>query len=221
MLCDSGIGLSPFVILHLHLHHGTEFTMPALRSRTRTAAIAVPLALAGLMATTSGAQAAPVKTYFDCRVGTVTGLAYSTYVDGVAPAHVRPGATFDVTLDPAPITPNPAYNKEVKNVALQFKLPAGAKVLSYEVADRLAAGTPELQIDGTKAVLRAAGPYVANAPFDLPKITIKLKAPTTRGTLETPFGGTSHDDPGFTWTFISPNWTARPSSPAGPTSRSR
>ncbi|GGT68332.1 MULTISPECIES: hypothetical protein [Streptomyces] len=181
--------------------------MPALRSRTRTAAIAVPLALAGLMATTSGAQAAPVKTYFDCRVGTVTGLAYSTYVDGVAPATVRPGATFDVTLDPAPITPNPAYNKEVKNVALQFKLPAGAKVLSYEVADGGAAGTPELQIDGTKAVLRAAGPYVANAPFDLPKITIKLKAPTTRGTLETAFGGTSHDDPGFTWTFISPNWT--------------
>ncbi|WP_158685029.1 hypothetical protein [Streptomyces sp. LaPpAH-108] len=174
--------------------------------RTRTAALAVPLALSALIVTTSGAQAAPVKTYFDCRVGTTTGLAYSEYVDAVAPATVRPGALFDVTLDPAPITPNPAYNKEVSNVALQFKLPAGAQVVSSEVADGGTAGTPSLEVDGTKAVLRAAGPFAANVPFDLPKVTFTLKAPAKKTTLNTAFGGTSHDDPGFSWTFISSNW---------------
>ncbi|GAA3924840.1 hypothetical protein GCM10022244_38040 [Streptomyces gulbargensis] len=141
--------------------------MPAPLRRARTAAVAVPLALAGLMATATGAHATPVKTYFDCRVGTVTGLAYNVYGDADAPATVRPGGTLDVTLDPAPITPNPAYNKEVKNVALQFKLPAGAQVVSATVADGGTAGTPELTVEGTKAVLRAAGPYTANTPFDL------------------------------------------------------
>ncbi|MFF4216842.1 MULTISPECIES: hypothetical protein [Streptomyces] len=180
--------------------------MSALRSRARTAALAVPLAVTALVAATSNASAAPVKTYFDCRVGGTTGLAYSAYVDAVAPATVKPGATFDVTLDPAPITPNPAYNKVVKDVTLQFKLPEGATVVSYEVADGGAAGTPTLQVDGTKATLVAAGPYASNTPFDLPKVTITLKAPKTRTTLETRFGGTSHDDPGFKWTFTPVNW---------------
>lgn len=180
--------------------------MSARRSRARTAALAAPLALTALVAGTSSAQAAPVKTYFDCRVGTTTGLAYSAYVDAVAPSTVKPGNVFSLTLDPAPITPNPAYNKEVKDVALQFKLPAGAQVLSYEVADGGAAGTPKLEVAGTKAVLRAAGPYASNAPFDLPKVTFKLKAPAKKGILESAFGGTSHDDPGFTWKFTPTSW---------------
>ncbi|OCC11752.1 hypothetical protein [Streptomyces sp. PTY087I2] len=180
--------------------------MFALRSRARTAAIAVPLALAGLVAATSSASAAPVKTYFDCRVGTTTGLAYSTYVDAVAPATVAPGATFELTLDPDPITPNPAYNQSVKDVALQFKLPDGATVVSYDVADGGDAGTPTLEVDGTKAVLHAAGPYVSDTPFDLPKVTFELQAPETPTTLETRFGGTSHDDPGFSWTFTPASW---------------
>ncbi|MDH6623520.1 hypothetical protein M2271_001307 [Streptomyces sp. LBL] len=82
----------------------------------------------------------------------------------------------------------------------------GAKVLSYGIADGGAAGTLRLEVDGTKAVLRAAGPYAADTAFDLPKVTVRLKAPVRRGSLETAFGGTSHDDPGFSWSFISSNW---------------
>ncbi|MFD8573392.1 hypothetical protein [Streptomyces sp. NPDC059639] len=179
--------------------------MPALRSRV--VAAAMPLALAGLVAGASGAHATTVKTYFDCRVFGTTGLAYALLVDADAPAEVGKRGTFDVTFDPAPITPNPAYNQEVRDVRIQFKLPEGATVVSHEVADGGAAGTPTLEVSGTRAVLTAAGPYVSNQAFDLPKVTFTLRAGAKKTTLETAIGGTSHDDPGFTWNFTPPSST--------------
>lgn len=156
----------------------------------------------------------PVTVNYSCFVtpGGSTFVAYSQTWAVTAPTTVGPPRKFEVVLDPPVITPNPALQTKVNDVAVAFRLPDNARLRDYELSggSNLGPNEPTVEIVGDVLVLKAAGPFASGVPFDLPTLTLELKADPNAGVTEVLTGGTSYDRPTFMWTRTDLQGTDRP-----------
>ncbi|GAA2879375.1 hypothetical protein [Actinoplanes cyaneus] len=200
--------------------------MMTLKSKwaTRVAATTV-LALAGVLPAvsaqaateTTAAAATPVTVNYGCYVtfpGGETTVPYALTFTTSAPATVAKGQFFKVTLDTPAITPNPAIQSQVQDVAVRFKLPTGAVPVAWWLTGGTVSGA-SVERQGDVLVLKAAGPFPAATVFDLPELDVLLLSKVKTGVLTTATGGTGTDNPSFSWTRTSasagdPAGTLRP-----------
>ena len=146
----------------------------------------------------------PVTVNYGCFVNFPGGSAtmpYSLTFGVYAPTTVAAQQVFGVAFDPPVITPNPGFQSDVRNIEVQYKLPANAKLLGWALfgGSGLGSTVPTVVRNGNVIVLKAAGPFQAGVPFDLPTLGLGLQA-KTGGVITTGTGGSSVDNPSFRWT---------------------
>lgn len=180
--------------------------MNKLRSLAATVAGAGILVAALALPQTAEAatKAVPYLCPYDAN-GTTYVLNYERIYDVTAPASVRPGQKFDVTIDNAPINPLTEFNRNVWNVRIDYTLPAGAKVLGYKLigGSNLGSSKQTVSLRGNRIALHASGPLSAGEDHDLPNLVVTLVAPD-KGPLTVTPAGTSRTDTGFRWTADDP-----------------
>jgi dehydratase len=120
--------------------------------------------------------------------------------DSVAPTSAKIGQSFSVTVDPAPSTTNPAYIKTIKDVEVAFALPDNAVLVTYQLSGGSGLGDapPRVKVTGKQLIVTAPGPIAGGTTYDMPAVTLVLRAPKT-GTVTTAPGGTSFVKPGFSF----------------------
>ncbi|TWD81978.1 dehydratase [Kribbella amoyensis] len=171
------------------------------------------VAVVSLATALPAAAAEPVS--YACRADTKFGQHHVSLrqgADAKAPASVKPGATFDVVVDLKPGSlPGEVKGfklKEVRDLALRVPVPANA---SFEGAF-LTGGSglnsqPTVEAGQGVVTLRVAGPIAGGAAYQLPRLTVRLKAGQA-GAIETRLHGTGFDNPGLTlqakikWKFV-------------------
>lgn len=169
------------------------------------------LAAAALAVTFAPAAAAdPFDITYDCQADSPLGPQQFTLNqagDATAPATVVPDGTLDVVVDPAPNTVPSEVNgnqvKEVHTFTVKVPVPSNATLNSVDLTggSGLGPNPPEWsQADGIVTVT-FEGPIAGGAQFELPTITAHLTAGAS-GTIESKLYGTSHDDPGLTFTAV-------------------
>lgn len=201
---------------------------------SRLVAASATLVLIGLGASPAVANAEPydeaagttssVPVNYSCFVtfpGGETTVPFSLTFAATAPQQVKPYKKFKVVLDSQPWTPDPQFNREVRNVKVKYKLPGNAELEQYKLSggSNLGPTPPTVQIDQQARTLSltAPGPLPAQVEFDLPTVTLKLKS-GAGGVAQTATGGTSLTDPSWSWTRIDPAGDPRPfdCNPASP-----
>jgi len=145
----------------------------------------------------------PVPAAYDCFVtfpGGDTVVQYGLTFDVAAPATTRLLQPFRVVLDTPPITPNPNLQSDVRDVEVTFDLPDNAMVALTWLTGGSGLGStvPTVEVAGGRLTLKAAGPFPSATVFDLPAVNVLL-VPLRTGPATTATGGTSYDDPSFTW----------------------
>jgi len=150
-----------------------------------------------------GYVSSQVKVDYDCLVtfpGGSANMPYSLTFKVSAPNSVAPQGLFGIAFDPPVITPNPAFQSDVRDVELQFKLPASTTLLGYALYGGSGLGGSKTTVErrGNVLVLKATGPFQANTPFDLPSLLVGLKA-GHKGLAQSVTGGTGVDNPSFRW----------------------
>jgi dehydratase len=167
---------------------------------------AAVMALTGspVAAGTTRVATTPAPVAYDCFVtfpGGSTVVHFGLTFDVAAPATTKVGKPFKVVLDTPAITPNPSLQTDVRDVAVKFKLPANTAVLATWLTGGSGLGDsePEVDVEGGVLTLRAAGPFPSATPFDLPAVNVLLVG-VQNGSAVTATGGTSFDDPSFSWT---------------------
>lgn len=151
-----------------------------------------------------GYQSTATTVDYDCLVtfpgGSAT-MPYSLTFTVTAPTSVAPYGVFGIAFDPPAITPNPAFQSDVRDIELQFRLPANATLLGHVLygGSNLGGSTPSVERRGNVLVLKASGPFQANTPFELPTLAVGLLA-GSGGVLLSATGGTGVDNPSFRWT---------------------
>jgi dehydratase len=146
----------------------------------------------------------PVTVGYSCFVtfpGGSTFVPYSLTFGVTAPATSHRWLPFRVAVDTPPITPNPSLQSDVRDVQVEFALPAGAPLLAYRLSggSDFGASPPTVEVDDGVLRLKASGPFPAGAVFDLPELTL-LFLGSQSGAADVATGGTSVDDPSFSWT---------------------
>lgn len=150
-----------------------------------------------------GAATASVPVGYDCFVtypGGDTVVQYSLTYDVTAPASVRRFVPYVVSLDTPPITPNPALQSDVRDVEVAFEVPDNAVVAAYWLTGGSGLGDSDVEVErsGDVLTLTASGPYASATVFDLPALKVLL-VPLTTGPAVFATGGTSFEDPSFSW----------------------
>ncbi|MFE9746850.1 hypothetical protein ACFYOT_18270 [Saccharothrix saharensis] len=126
-------------------------------------------------------------------------MPYSLTFKVTAPSSVSPKGVFGIAFDPPVITPNPTFQSDVRDVELKFRLPSNASLVGYVLyGGSNLSGTTAVERKGDVLVLRATGPFTANVPFDLPTLAVGLVA-GSNGVARSATGGTSVDNPSFSW----------------------
>lgn len=184
------------------------------KTALRRALTCAGLALAPVLALTAPATvawAAPADVNFDCEANApIVGPQHASLkqtADVTAPATVAPGGALDVVIDPAPNSvPGDVAGfklKEIKNFALKIPVPANSSYVSADLTGGSGLGStpPKITVDGSVATLAFPGPVAGGAQFELPTVTVHLKAGTS-GKIETKLAGTSYADPGLTFTAV-------------------
>ncbi|WP_246843428.1 hypothetical protein, partial [Allokutzneria sp. NRRL B-24872] len=178
-----------------------------LKKRGQKMSPASRIALVALMAVTpvfalaTSAVAAPIV--YKCEASTPIGKVSASLnqeVSATAPASVAAGADLTVVVDPAP-NKVPAkvgdYTlKEVKNFALKVPVPANSTYVSSSLSGGSGVGEATVTHENGTLVLRLSGTLAGGADFELPTMTVNLKAGGS-GTIESKLGGTSFTDPGL------------------------
>ncbi|MGZ0148426.1 hypothetical protein ACXJJ3_15245 [Kribbella sp. WER1] len=156
----------------------------------------------------------PVATYA-CRADTKFGkhtISLRQGVDAQAPATVRANARFTIAVHSQqgtlPTEVKGFKLQEVRDLTLRIPVPANAAYLSSQLIGGSGLNsTPSVQLEGNTAVVKVSGPIPGGATFQLPTLSIRLRAGRP-GVIETKLKGTSYDDPGLTlqakikWKFI-------------------
>ncbi|GAA0896631.1 MULTISPECIES: hypothetical protein [Streptomyces violaceusniger group] len=168
---------------------------------TRRFVVAAALATAGVMAASGSAVAAPATVPFLCRVpenGVWSEYGSNRLFDVTAPATVSAHQKFTVKYAQGASTLNPAYQKEVRDIAVKINQPAGARLVSLKLTggSNLGDSVQSVVSAGNQLTLRASGPFYGGSTFELPVIEAVYIAPAA-GTLVTSVGGTSFDDTGL------------------------
>ncbi|MFD3400855.1 hypothetical protein ACFWUU_09280 [Kribbella sp. NPDC058693] len=161
------------------------------------------------------APAQPVASYA-CRANTKFGqhtLSLRQAVNATAPATVRPNIRFTVAVDLQPGTlPTEVKGfklQEVRDLALRMPVPANTSYVSAKLSGGSGLNsTPSVQLEGSTAVVKVAGPISGGASYQLPTLSVRLKSGRRGTTIQTKLKGTSYDDPGLTlqakikWKFL-------------------
>ncbi|MDW8805239.1 hypothetical protein P1P68_10710 [Streptomyces scabiei] len=171
------------------------------KTTARRSVVAAALATAGVMAASGSAVAAPATVPFLCRVpenGVWTEYGSNRVFDVTAPATVSAHQKFTVKYAQGSFTLNPAYQKEVRDIAVKINQPAGARLVSLKLTGGSNLGTSTLSVVSVnnQLTLRAGGPFYGGSTFELPVIEAVYSAPAG-GTLTTSVGGTGFSDTGL------------------------
>ncbi|MCI2421790.1 cyclase [Saccharopolyspora sp. K220] len=178
--------------------------------RGRRAATAAAFAAVAALALTPQALAAAFDINFDCAGDSPLGqqqFSLQQAADVTAPATVAPGGALDIVIDPAPNTLPSEVNgytvKGVEGVDLKIPIPANSSFVSADLTGgaNLGPNAPTFTVDSGIATLHLDGPIPGGAEFELPTVTVHLTAGPS-GAIETKLQGTSHDDPGLTFTAV-------------------
>jgi dehydratase len=183
-----------------------------MKSTSRRFATLAALAIVPVLALGQTASAASQTITFKVRataVGQTADLTLDQGLDSNAPASVAANGTFAVTLDPAPNTV-PASGggrtiSEINTIALKLPVPANSSFVSASLAGGSGLGStaPTVAKVGNDVVLSVKGPLKGGAKFELPTVTINLKATGASGSsIQTKIGGTSYDAPGLTFNAV-------------------
>ncbi|NUT97053.1 MAG: cyclase [Saccharothrix sp.] len=174
----------------------------------RTLSSAFALAAAATLVLAPAASAVPHAATFACQGSTPLGpqnFAFTQNAEVTAPATVAPGGDLTVVIDPAPNTVPTSVNgytvRRVQTLALKVPIPANSTYVSAALAGGSNVGTTSLTVSGGIATLSASGPMAGGATFELPTVTVRLKAGAS-GTIQTKLHGTSYSDPGLTFTAV-------------------
>jgi dehydratase len=162
---------------------------------------AAALGLAGVMAASGSAVAAPATVPFLCRVpenGVWSEYGSNRVFDVTAPATVSANQRFTVKYAQGPYTLNPTYQKEVRDIAVKINQPAGARLVSLKLTggSNLGASSRSVVSVNNQLTLRVSGPFYGGTTFELPTVEAVYTAPAS-GTLVTSAGGTGFEDPGL------------------------
>lgn len=176
-----------------------------MKLATRLCTVAA-LALIPTLTLGSASYAAQTAT-FKCEAkaaGQTANFSLNQDLDATAPATAKAGDALTVVLDPAPNKlPAEAGGypiKDVKDLALKIPVPANSTYVSATLAGGSGLGsTPSVALEGSDVVLKVAGPVKGGSDFELPTLTLNLKAGAA-GTIISKLGGTSYDAPGLTAT---------------------
>jgi dehydratase len=174
------------------------------------AATAKP-ALAG-----AGARAAVPTASYACRADTKFGkqtFSLRQGVDAKAPVSVRAGAGFTMAVDLKPgELPSEVKGfklKEVRDLTLRIPVPNNTWFISGRLIGGSGLGsTPTLERSGRVVTVRVGGPVPGGSAYQLPTLSVRLKAGARGRVVETRLQGTSFDNPGLTltatikWKFI-------------------
>ncbi|MGP4018854.1 cyclase [Saccharopolyspora sp. 5N708] len=178
--------------------------------RGRRAATAAAFAAVAALALTPQALAAAFDINFDCAGDSPVGeqqFSLQQAADVTAPATVAPGGALDVLIDPGlntlPSEVNGYTVKRVEGIDLRIPIPANSTFVSADLTggSNLGPNPPTFTVDGGVATLHLDGPIPGGSEFELPTVTVHLTAGPS-GAIETKLHGTSHDDPGLTFTAV-------------------
>jgi dehydratase len=183
-----------------------------MKSTSRRFATLAALAIVPMLAIGQTASAASQTITFKVRasaVGQTADLTLDQTVDSSAPASVAPGGTFAVTIDPGPNTV-PASGggrtiSEINTIQLKLPVPANSSYVSASLSGGSGLGStaPTVGLSGTNVVLNVKGPLKGGAKFELPTVTLNLKATGPSGSsVQTKLAGTSYDNPGLTFNAV-------------------
>ncbi len=167
------------------------------------------LLLVPMLMFTTNASAAPQTITFKLQASAAGQTAEFTLdqgLDASAPSTVAPNGALEVTIDPAPNkVPTEAAGRqvrEIKGLALKLPVPANSTFRSASLSGGSGlGGAPTIALQGNGVVLTVPGPIKGGADFELPVVTINLKAGGS-GTVTTKLGGTGYGAPGLTFTAV-------------------
>ncbi|NEA31477.1 hypothetical protein [Streptomyces sp. SID13031] len=163
----------------------------------------------------TAAAAAPTASYAcqaDAKFGRHT-FSLRQGVDAKAPATVHAGQRFTVAVDLKPGSlPGEVKGfklKEVRDLSLRIPVPANTSFVSaYLTGGSGLNSTPTLERNGGVLTVRVGGPVPGGASYQLPSLSVRLKAGARGRVIETKLQGTSFDNPGLNlqatikWKFI-------------------
>ncbi|GAA1557035.1 cyclase [Kribbella sancticallisti] len=157
----------------------------------------------------------PTASYA-CRADTKFGrqtFSLRQGVDAKAPATVTPGARFTIAVDLKPGSlPGEVKGfklKEVRDLSLRIPIPNNTSYVSARLTGGSGLGsTPTLERNNGVLTVRVSGPIPGGATYQLPSLSVRLKAGARGKVIETRLQGTSFDNPGLNlqatikWKFV-------------------
>lgn len=171
------------------------------------AALAIVPVLA--LGTSASATTSTQTITYQCQasaVGTTSTFTLNQGLTASAPDTVAAGAQASGTLAPAPNTvPTSAAGytvQKIRNLVLTAPVPANSSYVSATLSGGSGLNsTPTIAQSNGTITLTVPGPIAGGASFQLPTITLTLKATGSSGaTIQTQLGGTSYSSPGLTFT---------------------
>ncbi|WBQ04111.1 hypothetical protein [Kribbella sp. CA-293567] len=182
----------------------------------KSSLLAAGLVLVAPVLTVGTAEAAGPTASYACRADTKFGKQTFQLRQGVnakAPASVRSGERFTVAVDLKPGNlPGEVKGfklKEVRDLQLRIPVPANTSFVSARLSGGSGLGsTPTLERHGSVLTVRVGGPVPGGAAYQLPSLSVRLKAGARGRVVETRLQGTSFDDPGLSlqatikWKFV-------------------
>ncbi|MFE7777048.1 cyclase [Streptomyces sp. NPDC057445] len=171
-------------------------------------ALAAGLALAGMAVGPASAAETPLT--FGCQatppIGGAQNFDVGTGVNATAPESVASGSDFKVTLAPSAITVPGSVNgytvKTISNIKLSMPVPANATLTGKSLSggSGIGSGVPSIAVSGNTVVMTVPGPIKGGSTFTLPAVNLDLKAGAAGTAVTTQLAGSSHSDPGLTFT---------------------
>jgi dehydratase len=163
----------------------------------------------------TAAAAGPAASH-SCRADTKFGRQTFSLRQGVnarAPQTVKPGAPFTIAVDLKPgALPSEVKGfklKEVRDLSLRIPVPANTSYLGGKLTGGSGLGSsPTFEVKDGVVTVRVAGPISGGANYQLPSLSVRLRAGARGNVVETRLQGTSFDNPGLNlqaaikWKFI-------------------
>ena len=172
--------------------------------------VGVALCLVGVPAV-----AASGAVSYRCQADTKFGRQQFSLRQGVgasAPGVVKPGALFEIVVNAdAGALPGEVKGfkvKEVRDLSLRVPIPTNSRYVGATLSGGSGLGsTPTVEATNGVVTIKVAGPIPGGAGYQLPSLTVKLRAGRS-GAIETRLQGTSFDNPGLNlratikWKFV-------------------
>lgn len=184
--------------------------------KSSTVAFAVLAASTPAAASPVAEPAAAPTAGYACRADTKFGkqtFSLKQRVNAKAPVSVRAGSGFTVAVElkpgQLPAEVKGFKLKDVRDLTLRIPVPNNTWFISGRLIGGSGLGsTPTLEHSGRVITVRLAGPVPGGSAYQLPTLSVRLKAGAAGRVVKTGLQGTSFDDPGLTatatikWKFI-------------------